>query len=98
MYIVIVILAVFAISKNYGIIINAKIPAMPISKIVNKTDFDSNTNLINILSTIEIILLVVIFIDLLVKLINDYSVKKIETTSCNKVSKEQASGDQSFDV
>jgi len=79
LYFVIVTLAVFAHCQNYGMLIEAKIPAMPLSKLVNNTDFDSNTNLISILSTIEIILLVVIFIDLLVKLINDYSVKKIET-------------------
>ena len=87
LYFLIVLLAVLAHCRNYGMLIEAKVPAMPLSKLENNKDFDSNTNLINIIDKVEIAILVVIFIDLLIKLINDYSVKKIDV-SCNKISKE----------
>ena len=95
-YFVIVLISVLAHCRNYGMLIEAKLPAMPLSKYPN-TVFTANNNLISIIDKVEIALLVVIFIDLLVKLINDYSVKRVDS-SCNKVSKEQAAGDQSFDV
>ena len=85
-YFVIVLISVLAHCRNYGILIEAKLPAMPLTKHPN-TVFTANNNLISLIDKLEIALLVVIFIDLLVKLINDYSVKKVDF-SCNKISKE----------
>ena len=83
-YFIVVLIAVLAHCRNYGMLIESKVPAMPVQKLENNTDFQRNAKIINMAGTLEIVLLIVIFIDLIVKLVNDYNVKKTDI-SCNKV-------------